>query len=201
MRADLERVAACFPDAVLSGMDGDGRPACVRCRPRYDRERAVLRCDRAPGVDIVDGPASLLWHSHDAKLARLRSFLVRGDLVVDGVEWVLTPRRMRAGPGCPAPWAMSRRSAPLAAGQELPRRPRARPPADPVGSAATVTGPVDYQRSGPGPSEQDLASAFENAPIGMAVLTPQGVITACNPAMERLLDRTARRSSARRSST
>jgi diguanylate cyclase (GGDEF)-like protein/PAS domain S-box-containing protein len=54
-----------------------------------------------------------------------------------------------------------------------------------------VNGPVDYERPGPGPSEPDLASAFENAPIGMAVLTPQGVITACNPAMERLLDRTA----------
>jgi diguanylate cyclase (GGDEF)-like protein/PAS domain S-box-containing protein len=49
----------------------------------------------------------------------------------------------------------------------------------------------DGPRPGPGPSDQDLASAFENAPIGMAVLTPDGVITACNPAMERLLGRTA----------
>jgi hypothetical protein len=86
-------------------MDGDGWPACVRCRPRYDRVRAVLRCDRAPGVDIVEGPASLLWHSHDARLARLRSFLVRGDLVVNGAEWVLTPTptRTRAGPGMSGP--------------------------------------------------------------------------------------------------
>ena len=37
----------------------------------------------------------------------------------------------------------------------------------------------------------DLLSAFENAPIGMAVLTPDGVITACNPAMGRLLERDA----------
>ena len=42
-----------------------------------------------------------------------------------------------------------------------------------------------------GPSDQDLLSAFENAPIGMAVLTPVGVITACNAALERLLDRPA----------
>lgn len=40
-------------------------------------------------------------------------------------------------------------------------------------------------------SGQDLASAFANAPIGMAVLDSAGVITACNPAMERLLDRPA----------
>ena len=37
--------------------------------------------------------------------------------------------------------------------------------------------------------EQDLLSAFDNAPVGMAVLTPSGVITACNAAMGRLLDR------------
>ncbi len=38
-------------------------------------------------------------------------------------------------------------------------------------------------------SEQDLLSAFDNAPVGMAVLTPSGVITACKAAMGRLLDR------------
>jgi diguanylate cyclase (GGDEF)-like protein/PAS domain S-box-containing protein len=38
-------------------------------------------------------------------------------------------------------------------------------------------------------SRQDLLSAFDNAPIGMAVLTPKGVITACNGAMGRLLGR------------
>jgi diguanylate cyclase (GGDEF)-like protein/PAS domain S-box-containing protein len=41
-----------------------------------------------------------------------------------------------------------------------------------------------------GVSPEDLVSAFDNAPIGMAVLTPTGVITACNAAMGRLLDRT-----------
>jgi diguanylate cyclase (GGDEF)-like protein/PAS domain S-box-containing protein len=35
----------------------------------------------------------------------------------------------------------------------------------------------------------DLRSAFDNAPIGMAVLTPAGVITACNDALGRLLGR------------
>jgi diguanylate cyclase (GGDEF)-like protein/PAS domain S-box-containing protein len=40
-------------------------------------------------------------------------------------------------------------------------------------------------------SRHDLLSAFDNAPIGMAVLTPAGVITACNAAMGRLLARDA----------
>ena len=42
-----------------------------------------------------------------------------------------------------------------------------------------------------GPHEQDLAAAFEHAPIGMAVLTVEGVIITCNQAMERLMDRPA----------
>lgn len=103
MDADLERVVARFPNAVLSGVDDAGWPASVRCRPRYDRGWAALRCDRAPGVDIVEGPASLLWHAHDAKLGRLRSFLVQGVLVADGDEWVVTPTRVRPGPGMSGP--------------------------------------------------------------------------------------------------
>lgn len=100
---ELERVLDRFPDAVLSGVDGDGWPVQVRCRPRYDRVHGVLRSARAPGVDIVDGPASLLWHGYDAKLARLRSFLLRGDLTSDGADRVLTPTRGRAGPGMSGP--------------------------------------------------------------------------------------------------
>ena len=37
--------------------------------------------------------------------------------------------------------------------------------------------------------EHDLRSAFDNAPIGMAVVTPTGTITGCNPALGRLLGR------------
>jgi PAS domain-containing protein len=38
-------------------------------------------------------------------------------------------------------------------------------------------------------SDIDLRSAFENAPIGMAVPTPLGVISACNAALGELLGR------------
>lgn len=38
-------------------------------------------------------------------------------------------------------------------------------------------------------AERALLSAFDNAPIGMAVLTPDGTITACNAAVGRLLQR------------
>ena len=41
----------------------------------------------------------------------------------------------------------------------------------------------------PAAADRALLSAFDNAPIGMAVLTPDGVITACNTAVGRLLGR------------
>ncbi len=39
------------------------------------------------------------------------------------------------------------------------------------------------------PSELDLRSAFDNAPIGIVVMTPVGVVTACNTALGELLER------------
>jgi diguanylate cyclase (GGDEF)-like protein/PAS domain S-box-containing protein len=47
----------------------------------------------------------------------------------------------------------------------------------------------DHPASGSRLSEPDLLSAFDNAPIGMAVVTPLGVLLACNPALGRLLQR------------
>ena len=54
-----------------------------------------------------------------------------------------------------------------------------------------MTGHVDRSGLEAGPTVRDLASAFENAPIGMAVLTEDGVVITCNQAMERLIDRSA----------
>lgn len=44
-----------------------------------------------------------------------------------------------------------------------------------------------------GISHQDASSAFVNAPIGMAVVTPVGVITSCNSALTAMLGSTADR--------
>jgi diguanylate cyclase (GGDEF)-like protein/PAS domain S-box-containing protein len=45
------------------------------------------------------------------------------------------------------------------------------------------------QRRALGSHEQNLLSAFDNAPVGMAVATSQAMIMECNPALGRLLDR------------
>jgi diguanylate cyclase (GGDEF)-like protein/PAS domain S-box-containing protein len=70
--------------------------------------------------------------------------------------------------------------------------------ADPPGKrdapGAQVPGdPVTARPPGsePSVSDEDLRSAFDNAPIGIAVMNPNGVITGCNAALSRLLDQPA----------
>lgn len=58
-----------------------------------------------------------------------------------------------------------------------------RPTRDEAGSSSAIAAQLRAA------SDIDLRSAFENAPIGMAVLTPLGVITACNAALGDLLGR------------
>jgi hypothetical protein len=43
------------------------------------------------------GPASLLCHSHDEQLWKLRSFVVAGDLIRAGDSWTLTASRYVSG--------------------------------------------------------------------------------------------------------
>ena len=129
MWAELQRALARFPDAVLTGLDADGRPAGARCRPRADASAEVLRCAAPPGLHLVDGPASLLCHGHDAELWSLRSFVARGALVVDGAEWVFTPTALTMGNGMGGPVSDLRVfvAARQRAGRYLARRGIARP--------------------------------------------------------------------------
>jgi hypothetical protein len=101
--SELGAALAGFSDAVLSGRDAGGGPVSVRRRVRFDPATGTVRCERAPGVDLVDGRASLLCHGHDLGLARLRSFAVRGRLLTDGAEWLLHPTGMITGLGMSGP--------------------------------------------------------------------------------------------------
>jgi hypothetical protein len=100
---ELLRDMARFPDAVLTGIDGHGRPTSIRSRPRPDHTDRTLLFAPTPTVDLVDGPASVLCHSHDAALWRLRSFLVRGTLTTTADGWAFTPAARVAGTGMAGP--------------------------------------------------------------------------------------------------
>jgi hypothetical protein len=89
-----------FESAVLSGLDEEGYPFSVRCRPYADASGAeALRIWLAPGTPFRPGPASLLCHSHDENLWNLKSFLVRGVLVKDAGGWSFEPNRFIPGMG------------------------------------------------------------------------------------------------------
>ena len=103
MWPELVRELQRFPDAVLTGLDGAGSPVSVRRRLRPEPACRQLRCPRAMGVELVEGPASLLCHRHDERLWRLRSFAVHGSLTHGADEWVFTPSRLVAGPGMAGP--------------------------------------------------------------------------------------------------
>ena len=95
-----------FGSAVLTGLDPEGYPYSVRCRP--DPDARVLRV-RLPGyVPIRPGPASLLCHRHDENLWNLESFLVRGTLVHEGAGWTFRPEKFVPGAGIGGPMGIMR---------------------------------------------------------------------------------------------
>ena len=100
MWAEITRHLYEFESAVLSGLDEEGYPFSVRCRPYPDASGAeVLKIWLPPGTPVRPGPASLLCHSHDENLWNLKSFLVRGVLVKDAGGWSFEPGKFIPGVG------------------------------------------------------------------------------------------------------
>jgi hypothetical protein len=97
-----------FESAVLTGLDAEGYPYSVRCRPYGDPVRRVLRVRLPAGIPFQPGPASLLCHRHDENLWNLKSFLVRGDLGRDARDWTFGPRRFVPGAGIGGPMGLVR---------------------------------------------------------------------------------------------
>jgi hypothetical protein len=100
MWAEITKYLYQFESAVLSGLDEEGYPFSVRCRPYPDASGAeVLRVWLPPHTVLRPGPASLLCHSHDENLWNLRSFLVRGVLKKDDGGWSFEPVQFIPGAG------------------------------------------------------------------------------------------------------
>lgn len=97
--AKMDRQLAIFESAVLSAVGGDGYPVCVRCRPRHAGSAARLALEVPADINIVEGPAHLLCHSHDDRVGDLRSCGCRGFLRRDGEGWSFEPLRFQPGIG------------------------------------------------------------------------------------------------------
>jgi hypothetical protein len=79
-----------FPEAVLTAVDRDGYPVSYRVSTSaYDKASGELPVSPPPDpVDVADGPAGLLCHSHDEKLWNLQMISVTGALERRGGAWV-----------------------------------------------------------------------------------------------------------------
>jgi hypothetical protein len=99
MWRDFVELLPTFESAVVTGLDPQGYPFSVRCKPVADAGRYVLTLTLPADAAIQPGPASLLVHSHSEQLWDLRSYLVRGQIKPEGDHWIFTPETYTPGGG------------------------------------------------------------------------------------------------------
>ncbi|BBH65688.1 hypothetical protein ACTI_23730 [Actinoplanes sp. OR16] len=85
-------VLADFASVVLTAVDAGGAPVLVRTT--VSTADGGYRVDVPADVPVAAGPAGLLVHRHDDKLAALYNASVRGELVADEDGWLLRPERV-----------------------------------------------------------------------------------------------------------
>lgn len=98
------RELAGYPSAVFAARDAGGGIALTRAAPQPAEGGYLLAA--APDTGLAEGPASLLVHRHDDKLARASFALVRGRIsrpLTSGTtaDWFLTPDRVVRPAGNP----------------------------------------------------------------------------------------------------
>ena len=94
----METLGTDHATAVLSIVCPDGFPFSVRVPVTADAAAQRIRIGGGPtGVPLQPGLACLTAHRHNDDFTWQENFQVRGDLVPDGEEWVLIPRRQVGG--------------------------------------------------------------------------------------------------------
>ena len=94
---------AMFSSAVLIGRDADGYPFSLRCHPQLDSAHQLLRLSLPAEINLQEGLAVLLCHSHDEKMWTLKNFNVRGYLAREGDAWIFRPQQFIPGIGMQGP--------------------------------------------------------------------------------------------------
>lgn len=84
-----------YKSAVLSWLEANGAPASVRA-VLSPTANELLRVQH-PARHLRPGPASILCHSHDAKLWNQRSFIATGQLNTNGSDWTFSPQHFVTG--------------------------------------------------------------------------------------------------------
>jgi hypothetical protein len=116
---------------VLSARVASGAPLLTRTRTTPTPDGFLV--EPAPDCEIVPGPAGLLVHRHDDRLAGLYNALVRGELhaTADG-RWLFRPSRViePSGSGGPRDMLRTLRTARRDTKAYLSKRGLARPRVD-----------------------------------------------------------------------
>ena len=97
MWAEMIKRLPDYKSAVITGVDPQGYPSSVRCKPEPDAAAQVLKIQIQDGVHVRPGPASLLCHRHDEQFWNQHSFLVWGTLERQDQGWVFHPERYTPG--------------------------------------------------------------------------------------------------------
>jgi hypothetical protein len=83
---------------VVSWLAPDGFPISVRVPIRPDTESRSIEIGAEPtGLPMLEGRACLTVHRHAPEFTWQRNFQIRGDLVNEGGNWRLVPRRLVGG--------------------------------------------------------------------------------------------------------
>lgn len=97
MWTEITRRLPDYPSAVITGVSRQGYPASARCQPQPLKASQVLTLQIPDSSHIQPGPASLLYHKHDARFWNLQSFVVWGTLERRDVDWIFHPTRFTPG--------------------------------------------------------------------------------------------------------
>lgn len=94
----MDQLGDLYDTAVLTVAAPDGFPFSVRVPVRADSgaRRVVIPADPV-GAPLRPGRACLTAHDHGERFEWQRNFQVRGDLVEDGDDWALEPRKLVGG--------------------------------------------------------------------------------------------------------
>ena len=86
-----------YESAVITGVNRQGYPVSMRCKPQPDSAAQVLKIGYLDDSYLQPGSASLLFHKYDEQFWNLQSFIVWGRLERADSDWIFHPERFTPG--------------------------------------------------------------------------------------------------------
>lgn len=104
--AEITAALAPYKSVVLTVVEESGYPLSVRSTFWFEADIQVIRLNPPVELNIPEGNASLLCHSHDDALDNLRTLTIRGTLesIANGWGWIFHPTQIIPGLGMNGFW-------------------------------------------------------------------------------------------------